>query len=450
MQNTEKITQELPHDFTAEKAVLGSLLIDNRSFDEISDLGLAADDFYHPQYGMIFEAMRELHVASQPFDLVTLSSKLNDLGRLERVGGQSALVGLAEDIPSAANVQSYAKLVKEKSILREVVRTASRVVQTGTNFTGNVQDFLGEVESNFFKLTSQTKQNRMRSLRESLNESLKDLEKSSRNKGEITGIPTGFPSIDSRLLGLQPGQLIVIAARPGVGKTSLVLNWAVNGCKQSGLPVAIYSMEMLTAELGMRILSSEANIDSRKIRMKDFGPHDMKNMFTAVQNLSRLPIVINDSGASTLIDIRSQCRRLKAEQGLGLIIIDYLQLMQPHVRKPSREQEISEISRGLKELAKELSCPIIALSQLNRSSEARTDKRPQLSDLRESGAIEQDADIVCLIHRPDMGDPNSPKKGIATVIVAKNRAGEPGDIDLAWIASQTKFAELEPGQRSGA
>ena len=442
MQN-EKIGQELPHDFTAEKALLGSLLIDNRAFDEISDLGLKSDDFYHPQYGMIFEAMRDLHVGSEPFDLVTVSSKLNDLGRLERVGGQSALVALAEDIPSAANIHSYAKLVKQKSILREVVRTASRVVQAGTNFSGDVEDFLGEVESNFFKLTSQTKQNRMRSLKESLHESLKDLERSSRSKGEITGIPTGFASIDSKLLGLQPGQLIVIAARPGVGKTSLVLNWAVNGCKQSGLPIAIYSMEMLTNELGLRILSSEANIDSRKIRTKDFGPHDMKNMFTAVQNLSRLPIVINDSGASTLIDIRSQCRRLKAEQGLGMIIIDYLQLMQPHVRKPSREQEISEISRGLKELAKELQCPIIALSQLNRSSEARTDKRPQLSDLRESGAIEQDADIVCLIHRPDMGDPNSPKKGIATLIVAKNRAGEPGDVDLAWIASQTKFAELD-------
>jgi replicative DNA helicase len=442
MQN-DKIGQELPHDFTAEKALLGSLLIDNRAFDEISDLGLKSDDFYHPQYGMIFEAMRDLHVGSEPFDLVTVSSKLNDLGRLERVGGQSALVSLAEDIPSAANIHSYAKLVKQKSILREVVRTASRVVQAGTNFSGDVEDFLGEVESNFFKLTSQTKQNRMRSLKESLHESLKDLERSSRSKGEITGIPTGFASIDSKLLGLQPGQLIVIAARPGVGKTSLVLNWAVNGCKQSGLPIAIYSMEMLTNELGLRILSSEANIDSRKIRTKDFGPHDMKNMFTAVQNLSRLPIVINDSGASTLIDIRSQCRRLKAEQGLGMIIIDYLQLMQPHVRKPSREQEISEISRGLKELAKELQCPIIALSQLNRSSEARTDKRPQLSDLRESGAIEQDADIVCLIHRPDMGDPNSPKKGIATLIVAKNRAGEPGDVDLAWIASQTKFAELD-------
>ncbi|MBY0517632.1 MAG: replicative DNA helicase [Bacteriovoracaceae bacterium] len=441
--SNDKITQELPHDYTAEKAVLGSLLIDNRSFDEISDLSLKADDFYHPQYGMIFEAIRDLHVGTQPFDLVTVSSKLNDMGKLERVGGQSALVALAEDVPSAANIGAYAKSVKQKAVLREVVRAASRVVQAGTNFTGDVDDFLGEVESSFFKLTNQAKKNSMRSLKESLHESLKDLERSNRAKGEITGMPTGFPSIDRKLLGLQPGQLIVIAARPGVGKTSLVLNWAVNGCKQSGLPVAIYSMEMLTNELGLRILSSEANIDSRKIRTKDFGPHDMKNMFSAVQQLSRLPIVINDSGATTLIDIRSQCRRLKAEQGLGMIIIDYLQLMQPHIRKPSREQEISEISRGLKELAKELGCPIIALSQLNRSSESRTDKRPQLSDLRESGAIEQDADIVCLIHRPDMGDPNSSKKGIATVIVAKNRAGEPGDVDLAWIASQTKFAELD-------
>lgn len=441
--NSEKITQELPHDFAAEKAVLGSLLIDNRSFDEISDLGLKADDFYHPQYGMIFEAMRELHVGSNPFDMVTVSSRLNDAGRLEKVGGQSALISLAEDIPSAANVQAYAKLVKQKAILREVVRTASRVVQAGTNFVGDVQDFLGEVESNFFKLTSQGKQNRLYTLRESLQTSLKDLERSDRVKGEISGLPTGFNSIDKKLLGLQPGQLIVIAARPGVGKTSLVLNWATHAARtaQTGA-VAIYSMEMLTAELSLRILSSEANIDSRKLRTKDFGPHDMKNMFTAVQELSRLPMVINDSGATTLIDIRSQCRRLKAEQGLSLIIIDYLQLMQPHIRKPSREQEISEISRGLKELAKELGCPIIALSQLNRSSETRTDRRPQLSDLRESGAIEQDADIVLLIHRPEMGDPNSTKKGLATVIVAKNRAGEQGDVDLAWIGSQTKFAEL--------
>lgn len=447
--NNERIAQELPHDFAAEKAVLGSLLIDNRSFDEISDLGLKSDDFYHPQYGMIFEAMRELHVGSNPFDMVTVSSRLNDAGRLEKVGGQSALVALAEDIPSAANVAAYAKLVKQKAILREVVRTAGRVVQAGTNFVGDVQDFLGEVEANFFKLTSQGKQNRLYSLRESLQTSLKDLERSDRTKGQITGLPTGFNSIDKKLLGLQPGQLIVIAARPGVGKTSLVLNWATNAAKMASKPgaVAIYSMEMLTAELSLRILSSEANIDSRKLRMKDFGPHDMKNMFTAVQELSRLPMVINDSGATTLIDIRSQCRRLKAEQGLNLIVIDYLQLMQPHIRKPSREQEISEISRGLKELAKELGCPIIALSQLNRSSETRTDKRPMLSDLRESGAIEQDADIVLLIHRPDMGDLNSPKKGIATVIVAKNRAGEPGDVDLAWIGAQTRFAELE-NQRS--
>jgi replicative DNA helicase len=443
MSNLDKIQNQLPHDFNAEKAVLGSLLIDNRSFDEIIDIGLRAEDFYHPQYGMIFDAMKDLHTTSEPLDLVTVSSKLTDMGKLEKVGGQSALVTLSEEIPSAANIKSYAKLVKQKATVREVVRAAARVVQIGTNNVGDVEEFLGEVESEFFKLTNQSKQNKMRTLRDSLQESLKDLEKSTRNKGEITGLSTGFPSIDRQLLGLQPGQLIIIAARPGVGKTSLVLNWVVNGAKQSGLPVAIYSMEMLTNELGLRILSSEASIDSRKLRTKDFGPHEMKNMFTAVQSLSRLPIVINDSGASTLLDIRSQCRRLKAEQGLGMIVIDYLQLMQPHVKKNSREQEISEISRGLKELAKELEVPIIALSQLNRSSESRTDKRPQLSDLRESGAIEQDADIVCLIHRPDVTDPNSPKKGIATLIVAKNRAGESGDVDLAWIGSQTKFAELD-------
>lgn len=439
----DKKLQELPHDFAAEKALLGCLLVDNRAFDEISDLSLKVEDFYHPQYGLIFEAIRELHLDSHPFDLVTVSSKLNDNGRLERVGGQSGLIALAEDIPSAANVQAYGKLVKQKAVLRDVVRTASRVVEAGTNFVGDVEDFLGEVEANFFKLTSQTKGNRLTSLKESLQESLKELERSNRAKGEISGLSTGFVSIDRKLLGLQAGQLIIIAARPGVGKTSLVLNWAVNAAKQSGLPIAIYSMEMMQNELSLRILSGEANVDSRKLRTKDIGPHDIKNMLQATQTLSRLPLMINDSGGTTLLDIRSQSRKLKAEQGLGLIIIDYLQLMQPHIRKSSREQEISEISRGLKELAKELEVPIIALSQLNRSSEARTDRRPQLQDLRESGAIEQDADIVLLIHREDRFDPNSPKKGIATVIVAKNRAGEPGDVDLAWIGAQTKFAELE-------
>lgn len=434
---------ELPHDLSAEKALLGCLLIDNASFDEISDVSLTPDDFYHPQYGIIFNAIKELHIESMPFDIVTVSSRLNDLGKLEKIGGQSSLVTICDEIGSSANVEHYAKLIKQKAVLRNVVRTATRIMQTGTGVVGDVEAFLQEVEASFFKLTAQTKNNKMMSLKEALYENLKELEKPARAKGEITGVSTGFRSMDSKLLGLQPGQLVIIAARPGMGKTALALNWAVAAAKQTTLPVAVFSYEMMYAELSMRLLASEANIDSRKLKTKDFNEMDLRSISGAIQKLSNLPIFINDSGATNLIDIRSYCRKIKAERGLAMVVIDYLQLMPPHVQKQSREQEIAEISRGIKMLANELEVPIVALSQLNRAAASRTDRRPQLQDLRESGSLEQDANIVCLIHREDYYDANTPKKGVAEVIIAKNRNGEPGTVELSWIGSQTKFAELE-------
>lgn len=437
------MARELPHDFIAEKALIGCLLVDNNSFDEISNLKLKAKDFYHPQFGMIFDAIENLVLESRPFDLVSVCSKLNDLAKLEKVGGQSAVLEIIEDTASAANIYHYATLVKDKSTLREVIRTANRVSEAGSNFVGNVRDFIDEVEGEFFNLTADTKGNDLITLKESLKENLKQLERGDRNAGEISGLSTGFGSIDNRLLGLQPGQMVIIAARPGMGKTSLALNWVTNVAKATRLPVLMFSLEMVSSELSMKILSAEASIDSRKIRTKDYHEGDLRNMANAVQTLSQVPIYINDSGATTLIDIRSQSRKVKAQEGLGMVVIDYLQLMQSHVRKQSREQEIAEISRGLKELAKELGCPIIALSQLNRSAAARTDRRPQLQDLRESGSIEQDADIVCLIHREEVYNPDTPEKGIAELIIAKNRAGQPGTVKLAWIGSQTKFAELQ-------
>jgi len=436
-------THELPHDLGAEKALLGCLLIDNHSFDEVSDLGLQRDDFYHPQYGIIFQAIRDLHLEAQPIDIVTVSSRLNDFGKLEQVGGQTTLINICDEIGSAANVSYYGKLIKQKSVLREVVRTATRIMQTGTGFTGDIETFLQDVEQSFFKLTAQTKKNKMTTLKEALYENLKELEQPARAKGEISGVSTGFKSVDVKLLGLQPGQLVIIAARPGMGKTALALNWAVAAAKQTSLPVAVFSYEMMYAELSMRLLSSEANIDSRKLKTKDFNELDLRSISGAIQRLSNLPIYINDVGSTNLIDIRSYCRKIKAEAGLAMIVIDYLQLMPPHVSKSSREQEIAEISRGIKMLANELEVPIVALSQLNRAAASRTDRRPQLQDLRESGSLEQDANIVCLIHREDYYDANTPKKGVAEVIIAKNRNGEPGTVELAWIGSQTKFCELE-------
>lgn len=434
---------ELPHDVGAEKALLGSLLIDNKSFDEVSDVGLSKDDFYHPQYATIFEAIKDLYLESQPFDIVMVASKLNDHGKLEKIGGQTALVNICDDTGSAANIEHYAKLIKQKSVLRDVVRTATRVMQTGTNFSGDVESFLADVEASFFKLTAQSKNNKMISLKEALYENLKELERPARAKGEITGVSTGFNSLDVRLLGLQPGQLVILAARPGMGKTAFALNWAVAAAKQTNQAVAVFSYEMMYAELSMRLLASEACVDSRKLKTKDFNEMDLRAISGAIQKLSNLKLYINDNGGTNLIDIRSYCRKLKAEQGLAMIIVDYLQLMPMHVKKQNREQEIAELSRGFKMLANELGIPVVALSQLNRSAAARTDRRPQLQDLRESGSLEQDANIVVLIHREDYYDPMTPKKGVAEIIVAKNRNGEPGTVELSWIGSQTKFAELE-------
>jgi replicative DNA helicase len=379
-----------------------------------------------------------------PFDIVTVSSKLSDHGKLERIGGQASLIAICDEVGSAANVEYYAQLIKQKSTLREVVRTATRVVQSGTNFNGDVGEFLQEVEASFFKLTAQTKGNKMISLKQALYENLRELEKPARGKGEIHGISTGFPSLDRQLLGLQPGQLVLIAARPGMGKTAFALNWAVAAAKQTNMAVAFFSYEMMYAELSMRLLSSEACIDSRKLKTKEFNEIDLRSIANATQKLSNLKLFINDSGSTNLMDIRSYCRKLKAEQGLAMIIVDYLQIMPLHIKKQNREQEIAELSRGFKMLANELEIPVVALSQLNRTAASRTDRRPQLQDLRESGSLEQDANIVCLIHREDYYDKETPKKGIAEVIIAKNRSGEPGTVELAWIGSQTKFTDLAP------
>jgi replicative DNA helicase len=437
-------SHEMPHDYLAEKSLLGCFIIDRMAFDEVSDLHLRREDFYNPQFGIIYESIADLHLSTSPIDYVSVSAKLTDSGNLEKVGGQSFVLELIEDQASAANVYHYAKIVKDKSILRDIIKTAGAVVETGTNFVGNVSEFIQEVESNFFKLTQQSKTGGLRGIKSFLMQNLKELADTNRKKGEISGAPTGFKHLDKRLLGLQPGQLVVLAARPAMGKTAFVLNISLNVAKATKLPVAFFSLEMLANELTMRILSSEAGVDSRRLKTKDYLESDLQQITRAVQELSELPLHIDDSPDLNLLTIRSQCRKIKAEAGLGLVVIDYLQLMQPHTNAISREQQISEISRGLKNLAKELECPIMALSQLNRGVESRPDKRPIVSDLRESGSIEQDADIVMLLYRDEVYNKDSKEKGIAEVIVGKNRAGEAGTEKLAWIGSQMKFSNLSP------
>lgn len=442
-------TNELPHDILAEKSLVGCLLIDGLSFDEISDLKLKKDDFFHPKYGMIYEAIADLAIGNNPIDYVTVCSKLTDKGQLGEVGGTEFVAEIVQDQISAANIYHYAKVVKGKSSMRQIVRTAMRVVDMGVKYQGDAQEFIQDVESSFFKLTNEAKSGGMIRLKDSLVSNLRELENADPNNGQVQGMPTGYPSLDRYLLGLQPGQLVVLAARPAMGKTAFALNMAVNACMQSQLPVAIFSLEMLSNELSMRILSSRAKVDSKRIRSKNLFEQDLRNLGDTIQELSSIPIFINDSADTTILDIQSQCRKIKAEAGLGMVLIDYLQLMSSHNKALPREQQISEMSRGLKNMAKELECPVIALSQLNRNLEARPNKRPTTADLRESGAIEQDADIVMFIYRDEVYNPDTKEPGIAEIIIGKNRAGETGMTKLAWVGAYTSFENLSQQEPPG-
>ncbi len=441
MSSTPSI-KELPHDLLAEKSLLSSLLIDSSSYDQISDLHLKREDFFSPQYGVIFEAIKDLILSNSAIDYVTLCSKLTDMGKIEQLGGKSFVLEIYEDQAYSGNIYHYAKIVKDKASLRDIVRIAQRVYERGINYTGDAQEFLQEAEASFFKITNDGKTGKMLKLNACLKANLKDLEDTSRSYGQIVGIPSGYNKLDELLLGFQPGQLIVLAARPAMGKTALALNLALRACELATLPVAIFSYEMAASELSLRLLSGKAKVDSKKLKTKNFLDNELRSIGMAVQALSPLPIYVNDSGSTTVLDIQSQCRKIKAEQGLGLVMIDYLQLMRSHTNNPSREQQVSEISRHLKLMAKELECPVIALSQLNRQVESRPNKRPNTADLRESGAIEQDADIIMFIYRDEVYNPESKDKGIAEIIVGKNRSGEIGTVRLAWVGSYTSFENL--------
>lgn len=434
--------KELPHDLLAEKSLLSCLLLDAQSFDEISDLKLEGTDFYHPKYGIIYDAVKDMIHTRRPVDYVTLNSYLSSRGKLEDIGGQAFLLEISEDQVSSVNIRHYAQTVKDKASFREIVRTAMKVADRGMNYSGDAADFIQEVESSFFKLTNEAKSGQLTKLNVCLIENLRELEDTSRKPGEIQGTPTGYRELDELLLGMQAGQLIILAARPAMGKTALALNIAQNACEYTKLPVAVFSLEMMKKELSMRLLTQKAKVDAKKIRQKNFDDMDLRKIAGGIQALSELPIYIDDNGSITILDIQSQCRKIKAEQGLGLIVIDYLQLMNSHNKTLSREQQISEISRGLKSMAKELGCPVIALSQLNRSVESRPNKRPNVSDLRESGAIEQDADIVMFVYRDEYYNKDTKEPGIAEVIVGKNRAGSVGTAKLTFVGAHTSFENV--------
>jgi replicative DNA helicase len=445
-----------PHNLDAERSALGGVLIKKSAIDDVLT-GLAAEDFFLPAHREVYEAMQALDLRRQPIDIVSLTDELKTRGALPRLeGGESYLLRLADSVPTAENIEHYIRLVKEKATLRRLITACAEIQSRAFGEFGNYEEFLDEAENAVFKVAQQTRKETYSTVAEMIGPVLENIEERARSRQEITGVPTGFSKFDTMTAGLQPENLIIVAARPGVGKTSWAVNVAMNASMIHKIPVLIFSLEMSKFELMERMLAGEARIDSGRLKRGQIEYSDWKNrIYPAGNRLSAAPILIDDSGAPSILDIRAKARRFRSDIRVfappsaaepnkishGLIIVDYLQLARgSSARKDgSREQEIAEISRGLKTLAKDLKVPIIAVSQLNRSLEKREDKKPQLSDLRESGAIEQDADMIIFVHREEMYTKSEEDRGKAELIIGKNRHGPTGSVPLTFIREYTRF-----------
>ncbi len=432
-----------PHDIEAEQAVLGSMLTDKDAVIAAMET-LKPDSFYREDDKAIYEAMQNLYNRAEPVDLITLKNELETMSKLEQVGGIEYLANLPEKAPTSANVQKYISIVEDKAMLRTLIKTANELIELGYSQTEEVEDIMDHAEKKIFDVMQNKNQKGYSPIKDVLVESFTKLEELYNRKQHITGVPTGFTDLDYRTAGLHGSELILLAARPAMGKTAFALNIAANAAIRAKASVVIFSLEMSKEQLVNRMLCSEAMVDSNKIRTGKLEEDDWAKLASAIGPLSEADIVIDDTPGITVMDIRTKCRKLKLEKNIGLVVIDYLQLITGNNKRVgSREQEISEISRSLKILAKELNVPVIALSQLSRAVEQRPDHRPMLSDLRESGAIEQDADIVMFLYRDDVYNKESEKKDIAEIIIAKQRSGSTGTVDLLWMGNYTKFVNLE-------
>ncbi len=404
---------------------------------------LKEEDFYREDNRNIYVAMLNLYSRSEPIDIITVKAELGLLGKFEVVGGLEYLASLPDKVPVAANIEKYIKIVEEKSILRNLIKTSNEITALGYEQTEEVETIMDISEKKIFDVVQKRSTKGYTPIKDVLIESITEIEKLYNQKGIITGIPTGFADLDRITAGLHNSELILIAARPAMGKSAFALNIATHAAVNANIPVAVFNLEMSKEQVGNRILCSEAMVDSNKIKTGKIDEQDWIKLVSAVGPLSESQIFIDDTAGISIMEIRAKCRKLKLEKNIGLVVIDYLQLIQGSGKKnASREQEISEISRSLKILAKELDVPVIALSQLSRAVEQRTDHRPMLSDLRESGAIEQDADIVMFLYRDDYYNQESERKNIAEVILAKHRAGSTGTVELMWLGNYTKFVNL--------
>lgn len=430
-----------PQNLEAEKSVLGSILLDNEAAYQVAEI-LQEKDFYREAHCKIFQGILALLDRGEPADLVTLTNELKQSGKLEEVGGVSYLAQIVEAVPTAANVEYYAKIVKEKAILRDVIKASTEIVTTAYQESNDIVEFLDKAEQVIFQVSESREKGGLTPISTVLKSSFKQIEKNYERKELITGLATGFKDLDKLTAGLQPSDLIIIAGRPSMGKTSFVLNIAEHVAMKEKESVAIFSLEMAREQLASRLLCSIARIDSSRLRSGFIDEVEWMRLTDAAGHLSDSKIFIDDMAQATVFEMRAKARRLKASKGLGLVIVDYLQLMKGAGKIESREREISEISRALKAMAKELNVPVIALSQLNRGVESRTDKRPMMSDLRESGAIEQDADIIGFIYRDEVYNRDSPDAGIAEFNVVKHRNGAIDMVRLSFLAKYTRFENL--------
>lgn len=431
-----------PHNIEAEQAVLGAMLLDKEAIAAAAEI-LSGEEFYKESHKLLFQTIVEIFNKDEPVDIVTLVDVLKSRGHLEVVGGVSYISSLAASVPTTTNVKYYAKIVEEKSVLRRLIFASSGIIEKCYTDQEKVEEVLGAAEKSIFDISQKKGHQDFEHLSSIITRSFDEFERLYKNKGQITGIPSGFTDLDRKTSGFQKSDFILIAARPSMGKTAFALNIALHAALRAGKSVAIFSLEMSKEQLVYRMLCSEANVDMLKLRTGDLEEDDWMRLGRAAGPMSNANIFIDDTPGISVVEMRSKCRRLKIERGLDLILIDYLQLMTGSGRTDNRQQEVSEISRSLKGLAKEMEAPVISLSQLSRAPEARADHRPILSDLRESGSIEQDADIVMFLYRDEYYNKETDKKGIAEAIIAKQRNGPTGTTELAWLGQYTKFGNLD-------
>jgi replicative DNA helicase len=447
MNETDFSSHKLPpQHIEAEQSILGGILIENEAINRVMEI-LDADDFYRDAHRRIFNALINLSERDEPADLITLTNELRKIDQLDSIGGASYLASLIDSVPTAANIEYYARIVKEKAILRKLIQTSTEIITQSYEDRGDVEGFLDEAERSIFEISEKRVRPSFYPIREIVKQSFTTIEKLFKKKEAVTGVPSGFKELDRMTAGFQPSDLIIIAGRPSMGKTAFCLDVAEYAAIGNKIPVAIFSLEMSKEQLVIRMLCSQANVEGTRLRTGYLNESDWPKLTIAAGNLSDAPIYIDDTAALSALELRAKARRLKSEHGLGMVIVDYLQLMRGRARVESRQQEISEISRSLKALAKELNIPVIAVSQLSRKTEERTGNKPQLSDLRESGAIEQDADLILFIYRDEVYNrsEDNPNRGKAEVIIGKQRNGPIGKIDLAFLDKFTTFKDLYRG-----